>query len=195
MNFNYVLQNNNIHYGVLRGNGSIVFIKAGLGGDYLGYENKYLKMACRLNEQHGCSVIAASNPHDGKKHSETDKLVIEQYVAEQRFSLPELYFFGHSNGGTKGLELTNAGIRFKKMILVNMPLMLNLHKTRRYIDAIPETSILAVYGESDPSFPYVPFLDGKWENVKAITVPKADHNFKGLSEELIGLSDFFMREG
>ena len=79
------------------------------------------------------------------------------------------------------------------MVLVNMPLMLNFHKTKRYVSAIPQTDIVAIYGQHDQSVPYLPFFEGKFENVKVLTVPNADHNFKGMLNEFIDLSDYLMK--
>lgn len=194
MNYDTILQNNNVYYGVINGNNKIVFIKSGLGGDYLGYENKYLKIALRLKERHGCSVIVASNPNDGIKHIDIDKQIIEHYILEKHIYSPELFFFGHSNGGIKGLELLNGGIVFKRMVLVNMPLMINFHKTKHYIALAPQTEIVAIYGQHDPSFPYVPFLDGKLHNVKVVNVQHANHNFRGMLNDFINLSDMIISE-
>ena len=133
MNYDIILQNNNVYYGVINGNDKIVFIKSGLGGNHFGYENKYLKIAIRLKDQCGCSVIVASNPNDSIKHIDTDKQIIEHYILKNNICSPDLFFFGHSNGGIKGLELANEGIEFKRMILVNMPLMINFHKAKQYI--------------------------------------------------------------
>ena len=46
-----------IDYGIVEGNNIIVFIKAGQDGSLYGYQNKYIKMARRLNKKYGCSVI------------------------------------------------------------------------------------------------------------------------------------------
>lgn len=192
MNYDYVLHSNGINYGIIKGNGKIVFIKSGLGGDHFGYENKYLIIASRLYENHGCSVIVSSNPNDGKSHVLEDGKIIRQYISEDGISSPELFFFGHSNGGIKGLELANANISFSKMILINMPLMINLHKTERYILSIPQTEIIAIYGEHDPSFRYLPFIQGKAANLKIKTVKQADHNFKDMDTEFISLCDLLM---
>ena len=54
-----------IDYGIVEGNNIIVFIKAGQDGSLYGYQNKYIKMARRLNKKYGCSVICSSNPFDG----------------------------------------------------------------------------------------------------------------------------------
>ena len=194
MNYDYTVKNHRIDYGFVWGDHRMVFVKPGLGTDHMGYENKYLRMARRLRETYGCSVIVASNPHDGASHAESDKYILEQFAAEHGIDSPELFFFGSSNGGIKGLELTDHGGAFRKMVLVNMPLMINFHKTKRYISAMPQTDIFAVYGERDPSFPYIPFLNGKFGNLQVLTVPAADHNFKGMIEEFIGFSDLLMNE-
>ena len=194
MKFDYEGSRDSIPYGVIRGGEKIVFIKSGLGGSYVGYENKYLKIALQLKKKYGCSVIVASNPHDGRNHICIDKQILDNFLAEHRICSPEFYFFGNSNGGIKGLELTTAGVVFQKMILVNMPLMINLHKTRKYISAIPQTEILAVYGTRDPSFSYIPFLDKRFPNVKIVTAEHADHNFKGQSDDFIRLSDRLMTD-
>lgn len=194
ISFDYTFSNNNIDYGFINGDNRIVFIKSGLGGDYLGYENKYLKIALRLNERYGCSVIVASNPNNGTKHTEIDKQIIEDYILEHHICSPELFFFGHSNGGIKGLEMINEGVEFTKMVLVNMPLMINFHKTKQYITLATQTEIVAIYGQHDPSFPYVPFLDGKLHDVKVVTVSNADHHFKGMLNDFINLSDMLISE-
>ena len=50
-----------IDYGIVEGNNTIVFIKAGQDGSLYGYQNKYIKMARRLNKKYGCSVICIMN--------------------------------------------------------------------------------------------------------------------------------------
>ncbi len=194
MNYDHTFTQDDIDYGVVRGNHKIVFVKAGLGGDHVGDEGKYLIMARRLRETYGCSVIVSANPYDGRAHIRQNKDVIEQYMAEEQIDSPELFFFGHSNGGVKGLQLACAGVAFRRMILVNMPLMINFHKTKRYISEIPQTGILAVYGEKDPSYPYMPLLEGRAENLSAMALPQADHNFKGMLQEFIGLSDWLLAD-
>ena len=187
MNYDYINQIGNLTYGVIKGGERILFIKVGLGSDHLGYENKYLKMAVGLRESYGISVIVASNPYDNQSHIEEDRSAISQYIAEAGFGVTELLFFGHSNGGIKGLALTEEGVAFSKMLLVNMPLMINFHKTKRYISGIPATCIFAVYGEQDPSFPYTPFIENKFDNLKVIKIPRANHTFEGMLEDFIAL--------
>ena len=55
--YELITANNGLTYGVISGNESFVFIKPGLSGSIYGYENKYLKIAERLNEKYGCNII------------------------------------------------------------------------------------------------------------------------------------------
>ncbi len=193
MEFDYVSRAAcGISFGVVRGGDRVVFIKAGLGGSCSGYEDKYIRIARRLNEKYGCSVIAASNPEGERSHAKADREIIEKYLAAEGIGTPVLYFFGHSNGGIKGLELAASGLLLEKMLLINMPLMINMHKTRKYLAALGCTRITLVYGEADPSFSYLPFIEGRYANVNTLTVAGADHNFAGMTDRLVELGDLLM---
>ena len=157
-----------VEYGCILGSSQIVYIKAGMGGSYLGYEDKYLKIAHRLNDKYCCSVICVSNPVP--LPVVVDQMILGECIKKHDIHNHEMFFFGHSNGSIKGLALTEVGVAFEKMILVNMPLMINFHKTKAYLAAIPKTEIIAVYGELDPSFRYVPFLSGKFQNLNVLKI-------------------------
>ena len=214
MEFDYTLEYSGIDYGVvsqhqpnrtcLKGENSryfsktllqsprgdrVVFIKAGLGGGHYGCEQKYLRIAHRLRDKYGYSVIVGSNPNDGNSHTMIDKAMLDGFVDAEKITLPRFSFFGHSNGGIKGLELAASGICFDRMVLVNTPLMINYHKTKRMIGQIPNTQITMVYGEYDPSFDYIPFFDGKFNNVSVLKIPGADHNFSDMLDDFIALAD------
>ena len=172
-------------YGIMLGGTELVFIKAGLGGNYRGYEDKYLKIAGLLNEEYGRTVICASNEEGASL--DFDVKIIEKYKAILGDKC-KIYFFGHSDGGRCGLDLAK-DIHFERMILVNMPLMINMHKKERAIKELTDTKISLICGERDPSYSYLPFIEvGKPENLEIIRIPGADHNFKGMTEEFIQLS-------
>lgn len=180
-----------VEYGCILGSSQIVYIKAGMGGSYLGYEDKYLKIAHRLKDKYGCSVICVSNPVP--LPVSVDQIILDKFIRENGINSPEMFFFGHSNGCVKGLELGASGIAFTGMVLVNMPLMLNFHKTVQWINKMPEANIVTVYGEKDPSYRYIPFLENKnLPNVEIVKVVGADHNFKGMMEQFIELSEMII---
>ena len=96
-----------INYGIVYGNEKIVFIKAGLGGDHIGYENKYVRIAHALHEKYGCTVISVSNPNEKRWSVEDDAAILNAVIRSYGLQSPELYLFGSSNGCTKGLLLAN----------------------------------------------------------------------------------------
>lgn len=178
-----------LRYGFVTGGERVALIKAGLGGDIFGDANKYLQIAHLLKEKYGFGAVVASNPEGARNWEASDLAALSAYGREAGIAHPEYFFFGHSNGGAKGLSLAAAGVPFRRMVLVNMPLMINFHKTKQYISAIPETEITAVYGEGDPSYPYLPFLEGKYQHLEVLRIPAADHNFRGMLPAFVALAE------
>lgn len=73
-----------IEYGLIHGNNRgchhVVITKAGAGGSYIGYEEKYLKIARRHRDSHGCTVLCLSNyASDSFEHG--DVTVIRELLA------------------------------------------------------------------------------------------------------------------
>ena len=193
LNFDYtseqIIGGERVSYGIIEGNENILLIKAGLGGDHLGYDNKYLKIADNLNKIHGCSVLSISNPNSRLLGAELDRRLLLDFSSHLGFDSGKLYLFACSNGCIKGLELASLGVEFNRMMLINMPLMINFHKSCKILSAIKNTEIITVYGEKDPSFPYIPYLRGKSERLSVLTVDGADHNFCNMTDRLINLSE------
>ena len=178
--FDEVIKKEEIEYGSVRGNENIVFLKAGAGGSFRGYGDKYLKMAIALHERDGATVICASNPSDALslKHDET---VLSEVVNELTKS-PVLKFIGVSRGAHLGIVHLSERFDFEKMLLINMPLMINFHKA---IKAIEGENVTFVFGSLDPSASYVPFLKGCCDDV--VMIEGADHKFTDMIEEFIEL--------
>ena len=177
-----------IEYGLIHGNSRIVIIKAGAGGNYIGSEEKYLKMARLLHDTHGCTVLCLSN-HANDSFERGDVAVIRELIAEMGGEA-ELYYIGNSNGSTQGLLTATKYFAFQRMVLVNMPLMLNFHRIKEALTRT-DTEIRFVYGEKDPSISYVPFLrnassmEGNLARTEIVTVGGADHNFAGMTDVFI----------
>ena len=177
-----------LEYACVSGSERIVFIKAGLGGDYFGYENKYLRIAHLLHEKYGCTVVCVSNPHDKRFDVRADMDILNAVILRHGFQSPELYLFGNSNGCYKGLALAQE-MKFKRAVLVNMPMTINFHRTKRFLMEIPQTEVLAVFGEKDISYPYAALLEGKRSGQSVLRIPDADHQFIGKTEEFIRLAE------
>ena len=177
-------------YGNNRGCHRVIIIKAGAGGSYIGYEEKYLKIARRLHDTHGCTVLCLSN-YANDSFERGDITVIRELIAEMGGEV-ELYYVGNSNGSTQGLLSATQYLDFRRMVLVNMPLMMNCHKIKEALNRA-DTEIRFVYGEKDPSMSYVPFLrnagqkEGNLARVEIVTVKGADHNFAGMTDAFLEL--------
>ena len=179
-----------IEYGLIHGNNRVVIIKAGAGGSYIGYEEKYLKMAQLLHDTHGCTVLCLSN-YASDSFERGDVAVIRELLAGLVGEI-QLYYVGNSNGSTQGLLNATQYFDFRRMVLVNMPLMMNFHKIKEALNRA-DTEIRFVYGEKDPSISYVPFLrnagqkEGNLARVEIVTVKGADHNFAGMTDVFMEL--------
>ena len=181
-------------YGLIRGNNRgchrVVIIKAGAGGSYIGYEEKYLKIARRLRDTHGCTVLCLSN-YASDSFERGDVAVIRELLAGLVGEI-QLYYVGNSNGSTQGLLSATQYFHFRRMVLVNMPLMLNFHKIKEALTRA-DTEIRFVYGEKDPSISYIPFLknagqkEGNLARAEIVTVKGADHNFAGMTDVFMEL--------
>ena len=82
---------------------------------------------------------------------------------------------GMSNGGTSAIQDENISSKIKKMLLVNLPLMINLHKTKDGIK-LYKGKLTFVYGSKDPSFNYLPLIQD-FRNANIVVIPNQDHNF------------------
>ena len=177
-------------YGLIHGNNRVVIIKAGAGGSYIGYEEKYLKIARRLRNTYGCTVLCLSN-YASDSFERGDVAVIRELLAGMVGEI-QLYYVGNSNGSTQGLLTAAKFFDFRRMVLVNMPLMMNFHKIKEALTHA-DTEIRFVYGEKDPSISYVPFLrnasskEGNFARTEIVTVDGADHNFAGMTDAFMEL--------
>ena len=176
MNFDKVVED---YFGIVSGNKSLVFIKTGKGGTVYGRDNKYLRIAKRLNEQYGYSVVVSANPveYDCDLQLEID------YISDELGAYDEMYFIGISNGAIIGARQGFGINGIQKMLLINGPLMINYHKTIKGIKALGAKPIDVVYGENDPSAMYTVWLDNeKISNCNVSIIPGADHNFAGMED-------------
>ena len=145
-------ENAEITYGIVHGNGTIIFIKAGMDGSCYGYENKYLKIAKNLNEKHGCTVISASNPNGYSDDFESEMKFLKDYAVSHKLENYQVYFMGHSNGASLGIINAYKFQEIKKLLCINGPLMINPHKLFSGIENFNAEKMYLVYGSKDPSF-------------------------------------------
>ena len=182
-----------IDYGIVEGNNIIVFIKAGQNGSLYGYQNKYIKMAKRLNKKYGCSVICSSNPFDGNNPLDNAMEVIEDYA--KRFDDFKIYYLGYSNGALIGAWFGIKYPKIKRMALVNGPLMYNLYKTKEGALSFKGESINFIYGEYDQSIGYVELLKSiENDKIKVFIEEDQDHHFSKSEEDFQKIPEKYLFE-
>lgn len=89
-----------LQYGVIGGSSTVFLIKAGLGGDIYGNENKYLHMAVRLHETYGYTIVVADNPQGVFDPLEDAMEFVTSLVSDPESVL----FMGVSNGALLGAQ-------------------------------------------------------------------------------------------
>ena len=178
-----------INYGIISGNEKIVFIKVGADGNIKGYKNKYLKMAHRVHEKTGATVICASNPYIENGHVAADKEMILKVVNEMNFSEYTVSFFGTSDGAYHNLSLAQEISGVIKILCVN-PSSVNLDDLEKKLLKLSSANKILVYGNKDDEYSSLLHLkELNCENLEFMTIDGADHEFKGMSEEYITLID------
>ena len=183
------IEGEKISYGIIFGNEKIVFIKVGADGNIKGYKNKYLKMAHRVHEKIGATVICASNPYIENGHVAADKEMILKVANEINSSEYTVSFFGTSDGAYHNLSLAKEVPETIKILCVNTS-SVNLENLEKKLLELSAVNKILVYGSKDEEYSSLLYLkELNCENLKLITIDGADHEFKGMLEEYITLID------
>ena len=103
-------------------------------------------------------------------------------------------YFGVSKGGQYGAMY---GYRYpfvQKWLLLNLPVMINWHKSRAGLMKMSEEQeVTMIFGERDPSYPYAELIDlMRKENIKRVTIPNEDHTFSHAIDEFLRLPEQFL---
>ncbi len=173
-------------YRFILGNEKIVFIKGGRGSSVGGYKDKYLKMAERIHERLGATVICASNPEYSICEA-PDEYEIRWVVADRGFSNFELYFVGTSDGAYENLKLADKFPETVKFLGINSS-YIDFESFEEKLKNLPKVEKILVYGTNDEDYDEVAQLkDSNIENFKFLSVEGADHSFNGMLKEFIAL--------
>ena len=167
-------------YGIVTGYKDIFLIKTEVNSTIYGIGNRYLKIAKRINFKYGFTVIVSSN--DLKLEDDFNNL--RDYLKDKK-----IYFMGVSNGATQAIQNIEISSKIDRMLLVNLPLMINLHKTKEGIINY-KGKLICVFGSRDSSFNYLPLIQN-FRNVNIVVIPNQDHNFT-VGDEFLYLSDKYL---
>lgn len=177
-----------VEYKIIYGNEKIVFIKAGAGGNARGYKNKYIRMAQRIHNRLGATVICASNPD--VQHEEIDEAEIRRIISEKAFSDFEVYFIGTSDGAYHNLSLVKRFPETVKLVGINTS-YIDTSDFEERMSALPDIHKVLIYGTEDDDFDeVVPMLSEMIsDKLELKFIEGADHSFTDMLEEFIALAD------
>ncbi len=165
----------------------IFLIKAGQGGSIYGYENKYLKLAIKLRDLYGFSVVCASTQTCAINQMEQlfDVLQKELRVGEETI----IYFMGTSKGGSIGCLESASFPQISRFLIINPPLIINIVEIFRTAKTFSGEMMHFVFGALDPSVQLGKKLKRLYErkNVRVIVVPGQDHYFSQNNFDLLEL--------
>ena len=164
------------------------------GANVLVYKNKYLKIANRINDELGYAVLVAANPVEEQCNLQREmKKVFDAFGVYNTFD--DIIYIGFSDGANIGAQQGYLIPEIKRMLLINGPLMINFHKTKRGIVAYENEKIEMVYGTQDPSYKYVELLDSIDSKVLLVnTLENIDHVFTNALSEFEQLIFGFVKE-
>ena len=175
-----------VDFGFVFGNNKIVFIKAGAGGGIPGYQDKYLRMAHRVHERLGATVICSSNYI---KCLDLDRKAIEWCARHLKLKDAELYFVGVSDGADQCISLSR-NAPTKKLLCIN-PSFVPGHDPSNRLILRPKVDKIFVYGtKDDEGYELAPKLkEREIPNFEIRWVEGADHEFTGMVDEFVDLID------
>lgn len=182
---------NEITYGIIHGNNTIVFIKAGMNGTFYGYKNKYQKIAKQLNKKHGCTVISASNP-GFQTDFDSEMKSLQAYAYYHNWEDYQVYYMGHSNGAVLGIMNAHKYSEIKKVIAINATLSINPQILIPAIQMFNGEKMNIICGSKDPSYNLLdPFSALESDKIEFVRIYGADHYFTNCLELFMALPGFF----
>ena len=175
----------------LIGNNNVLMIIVGINGSIYGYMNKYLQIAKRANEIYGSTVFIFANDLIGWSNSKEYFNAMLNYIKENMENKSEIKIsiFGNSAGGLLSAFYAWEFQEIDKMLLVNPPLNdmweLSINGLRTFTGCAT-----LVFGQFDPNCNVSEiFKQSEYLDIfnKIILVKNANHEFKGMLEEFVGL--------
>lgn len=194
MDYEATMNYKSVNFGLMEGNKGLLIIKTGSGGTIYGYENKYLTLAKKIQSKYGFGVIVSDNPVE---LFAADNMAVTMLVAKKYWednSLEKAYYFGVSKGAQYGAMYAYQYDWVTKWLLLNMPLMINWHRSRAGLEKLlPIQQMTMLWGDRDPSYKYIELIDTiKGKNITKVVLPGMDHNLSRAAEEFVRLPEKYL---
>lgn len=160
---------------------TVLLIIPGVDGSVNGFEDKYIRIAERIQNQYGVAVVRTANPFISSFHWESNPRRILDYIAVNAGTItgseaPRIKVMAHSAGASIVARIAREYDAITDLLLVNPAQKLDSDAIRSGLMAANARTI-AVFGSKDPSISFAEQLkeDGHMVHV----VEGSDHYFSG----------------
>ncbi len=183
--------------GAIYGKQGILLIKTGAGGSIHGRDDKYLHLARYAHDMHGfASFTVTTSPLPQVDTEMEHAMEIVTRYREYLSRMVPVYFFGMSKGALEGATCLCCYGFVSRALLINMPLMINWHKSKAGIEQFTGESITAVFSTHDPSYRYSKIMQCIKNDRGRLYIDEGKgHTYDGDEARLIELSERFLFYG
>ena len=184
--FDFETEVNQEKYALIKGNETLLFVKAGLNGSCYGYNNKYLTIAKNITQKFGYSIVCVSNLNRNNNPLERDLKVIHKLFNHK---IKKIYYMGYSNGALIGACYAHLFQDIQKIVLINPPILRHWLKIKPALQKINNPTTF-IFSNQDPSFPYIELLTFvKNPQINISIIQNTDHYFSNKLDEFINLPE------
>ena len=181
---------------------TILLLVPGVDGTVDGYENKYARIAEKIQKQHGVAVVRIENPFISSFHWESNVRHILDYIEANKVDICgnksyELLIQAHSAGASVVASIAHEYAAISSLLLINLAMSLN---TKGIIEGIKQFhgNVTILMGDKDPSIETVnqiSFSDNS-SHAQILVVPNTDHNFSAESFQIfLNAADNYLFKG
>lgn len=163
----------------------IVLTVPGVDGSVDGYNNKYIKIANKIQQQHGAAVVRMSNPFITSFHWESNIRRILEFISTHSRDITghddvELRIIAHSAGAAVVTQIAWEYPHITRLLLINPATKLGIDKIQLGLRDFTGL-ITLLFGSDDPSAHDINKLSDVRSSSKIQTVilDGVDHNFSG----------------
>lgn len=159
---------------------TVLLIIPGVDGSVHGYEDKYIRIAERMQDKYGVAVVRIGNPFISSFHWESNPRRILDYIASNISKItgsdrqPSIKVMAHSAGASIVARIAHEYDNITDLLLVNPAEKLGGDEIRSGLKKT-NAKVTVVYGEKDPSVSFSEPLGDDGHTI--VILDGVDHNF------------------
>ena len=185
-----------VEYGWFEKDSDIFFVlKTGNNGSLRGYMDKYMRIAANTSEKFGVNAIIANNPENPDDNYSRSKMDIDlkfasKIAAERNIKNYKVYYMGYSNSAQVAACNAHNYPEISRLLLLNT-VCHNEDKIFEGFNKFNGEKLFVVHGTEDDFLPTIQSIavNSSYKNIKFTPIEDADHQFIGMMDEFIGVSE------